>query len=126
MKRAAPVASEELPPPCVAQDEHAIRLRLYATKRLLFPPLKHAWGLTTNPFAAAIGTEGLAQWFDAQNEPVEQLLDMSHDADVISFSHFLPFQVRLTHMASFIPFDALFTLLKCLQAGGALPSAGLN
>ncbi|KAK9816317.1 hypothetical protein WJX74_000882 [Apatococcus lobatus] len=42
-----------------------------------------------------IGTEELAQWFDAQNEPAEQILDMSHDADVISFSHFLPLQALL-------------------------------
>ena len=43
---------------------------------------------------AGIGTEELAQWFDAQNRPVEDLLQLSSDADIISFSHFLPLQVR--------------------------------
>lgn len=53
--------------------------------------------------AADIGTEELAQWFDAQNQPVEDLIRLSSDADVISFSHFLPLQVRPPQTVFLLP-----------------------
>ena len=42
-----------------------------------------------------VGNQGLAEWFDSQNdsEAWQQLLASRAQYDVISFSHFLPSQV---------------------------------